>query len=589
MEDLQNLHYIKKKELSALDHKFYDDSDEYRLKKRKELYEKPIDKENFSIYSKSSLTNYDTIESETNPITTFRRDYTRKSSDRRENLQRSKEMKDDFKNSHIDFLQDYKRDKDQDFNNESNSKCEKEKDDGLSRCYDKAHLDKDTDEVYKHHFLTTMVHDYTKKTIFSLKRDPIDIEKLNKFKAINKDNNELNKKKHSTYEHDYYPKTLNQEPHRRLSQTNNRTRTNFKLEDYNGDLSNPYSTEVKDNYKPYSVDRVIGAPNTIKHYFITNPDYTEDPFKTSMKTDFPLYDQNQYHKEDPCEKQDKAQFDLGLDDTDNCHTLYKDSYNMTNDTIKETYKNSKKIPNYTTKDNINLDRENEGYRDLTSVHRIDYKKDPTANSKAYKDSKYIFDGIKEISTGIPLNLTWETDRVNKSLMQKDYSTPEVNDENRFKKVDPATYDTNLFLKTNNKQKENDNDPKLSIFKTDFVNYPNKYKVNPRRPPNYNFNHHLFHGDVYDDENSPMNYGTSYDNDYQKINNPKQSVTHKNFNAKNAPPVEHAKKYDVEKLYVNIIEHNYTDNSNNNNNISIAHSSYIAPEITIVIYNYYKRW
>jgi len=32
------------------------------------------------------------------------------------------------------------------------------------------------------------------------------------------------------------------------------------------------------------VDRVIGAPNTIKHYFITNPDYTEDPFKTSMKT-----------------------------------------------------------------------------------------------------------------------------------------------------------------------------------------------------------------------------------------------------------------------------------------------------------------
>jgi len=51
MEDLQNLHYIKKKELSALDHKFYDDSDEYRLKKRKELYEKPIDKENFSIYS----------------------------------------------------------------------------------------------------------------------------------------------------------------------------------------------------------------------------------------------------------------------------------------------------------------------------------------------------------------------------------------------------------------------------------------------------------------------------------------------------------------------------------------------------------
>ena len=32
------------------------------------------------------------------------------------------------------------------------------------------------------------------------------------------------------------------------------------------------------------MDRVIGAPNTIKHYFITNPDYTEDPFKTSMKT-----------------------------------------------------------------------------------------------------------------------------------------------------------------------------------------------------------------------------------------------------------------------------------------------------------------
>jgi len=40
--------------------------------------------------------------------------------------------------------------------------------------------------------------------------------------------------------------------------------------------------------------------------------------------------------------------------------------------------------------------------------------------------------------------------------------------------------------------------------------------------------------------------------------------------------------------VNIIEHNYTDNSNNNNNISIAHSSYIAPEITIGKIYYYKK-
>jgi len=301
MDDLQNLHYIKKNELPGLDHKFYDDSDEYRIKKRKELYENPIDKESFSIYSKCSLINYDTIERDTNPITTFRKDYTRKSCNVKESFQKSKKASEDVKRSHIDFLQDYKRDKD--FNNESNSKWEREKDEGLSRCYDKAHHDNDTDEVYKQHFLSTMGHDYTKKP-FS-KRDPIDIDKLNKFKAINKDNNELNKKKHSTYEHDYYPKKINQEPPKRLSQTNTRTRTNFKLEDYNGDLSDPYTTEVKDNYKPYMVERVIGVPNTTKHHFITNPDYTEDPFKTSMKTDFPLYEHDKYHKEDPCEKQNQ--------------------------------------------------------------------------------------------------------------------------------------------------------------------------------------------------------------------------------------------------------------------------------------------
>jgi len=40
---------------------------------------------------------------------------------------------------------------------------------------------------------------------------------------------------------------------------------------------------MNDNYKPYKVDRVIGAPDNLKYHFITNPDLKDNPFETSMK------------------------------------------------------------------------------------------------------------------------------------------------------------------------------------------------------------------------------------------------------------------------------------------------------------------
>jgi len=54
MEDLKSLHYIKEKELPAINHIFYDNSDGYRIKKRKELYN-PFDKSVYNIYSSNYL------------------------------------------------------------------------------------------------------------------------------------------------------------------------------------------------------------------------------------------------------------------------------------------------------------------------------------------------------------------------------------------------------------------------------------------------------------------------------------------------------------------------------------------------------
>jgi len=55
MEDLSKLHYIKEKELPAINHIFYDNTDGYRIQKRKELYN-PYDKSVYDIYS-SNYTN----------------------------------------------------------------------------------------------------------------------------------------------------------------------------------------------------------------------------------------------------------------------------------------------------------------------------------------------------------------------------------------------------------------------------------------------------------------------------------------------------------------------------------------------------
>jgi len=604
MEDLSNLHYIKEKELPAINHIFYDNSDGYRIKKRKELYN-PYDKSVYDIYSKCTLTNYDVADPEKNINSTFRRDYTRKKNQRdvKENRDLSKEVKNFFESSHIDLLQDYKKDKAIDFNNENNSRIEREKDDGLSRCYDPAHLDNDTDEVYKKHFMSTMVKDYTRKPLS--KRDPILNNNLNKFGTIYRDNNELKEKKLSTYEHDYYAKELNIKPKEHTVPA--KALTHFKLEDYNCELTNPFVSEMKDNYKPFQVDHVIAAPDTSKYHFITNPDYKENPFESSMKNDYKQYEADKYHKADPCEKQDKAQFELGHDTNDN-HTLYQDTYIMSNEKIKNAYEDSNNLPKLGNRDHIQFGTDPD---DLITTHRHDYRVNKAAKAKAFNDSRNVFDGIKEIITGIPLNLTWNDDRVKQSIMHSDYTAPNVDDKDKTKRVNPGIYDTNQYLRTNNKLGEKDTDPKLSTHQSDYVNYPNQYKYNPRRQKSdYQTLYGLFKNDVYNDETLPRNYRTCYKTDYQDFDSPvrrdpifmktdfdttlneifpkevrthsikKQSVTHKNFNEKPIPPIERANKQAIENNAIDFLEHTNFETDADNKKISIAHSSYIAPEITI---------
>jgi len=607
MEDLQKLSYIKENELPSINHVFYDNSDPYRIKQRWKLYGNPYNKDNFAVYSKCNLTNYDIIESDKNINSTSRRDYTNKCNNLNELLKENNEVLKKAKascfTSKIDFLQDYKKDKEIDYNNENNNKMEKEKDDGLSRCYEKAHHDKDNDEVYKYHYLSTNAHDYTKKPYS--KRESIHNDKIIKYDTIFRDNDELKKPKHTTYKNDYHVNKLEDIPHKKVPASNRRT---LKLEDFNCEITNPYATESKDNYKAFPLNREIGVPDNSKHHFIIDPDNKENPFKTSMKTDYPLYDK--YIKQEPCEKQNKAQFDLGYDTSDK-KTLYNDTYKMTDDTLKNVYNNFKNIPKLTLLDNIKLDTENQGYKNICTTQHNDYKYNKDDEMKAYNDSKKIFNGAKEIIKGIPLNLSNNDELVKESLTKNDYQVPKVEEKGKFKRINPTIYDTNQYLKTNNKLNEKDDNPKLSTFQNDFVNYPNKYKYNPRRPPNCYYDHHLFHNDIYNDENSPFSYRTSYNNDYKKIDNPikstpyplkfdydttlneifpkevrnhslkKESVTHKTFTKKDMEPINRVNKYEVEKDYVDIIEHNYNfSNNSDNRNISITHSSYIAPEIAI---------
>ncbi|ORX41756.1 hypothetical protein BCR36DRAFT_363712 [Piromyces finnis] len=605
IENLKDLHYLKEKELPAINPSFYNNTDEYRIKKRKELYN-PFDKSTFDIYSKCTLTNYDIEDPEKNINSSHRIDYTRKSGQNylKENNKISNEIKDIFNTSKIDFLQDYKKDKEIDFNIEKNSHQEREKDDGLSRCYDVAHLDNDTDEIYKNHFLSTMMKDYTRKP-FSKRDSIVTNNNLNTYGTIFRDNNELKEKKISTYENDYYEKRASNEPFERSVPAN--TQTHFKLEDYNCEIKDPYATEMNDNYKSFTVDRVIYGPDNLKYHFITDPDFKDNPFESSMKNDYKLYDK--YHKEDPCEKQDKAQFELGHDINDN-HTLYQDTYVMSNDKIKDSYQNStRNYPNNSNVDNINFGTDD---NDNTTTFRHDYRVNKAAKAKAYNDSRYVFNNIKEITNEIPLNLTFKDDQVKESLMHADYKNPNVEDKDKFKRVNPGTYDTNRYLKVNNNLGDEATDPKLSVFKRDYVNYPNKYKYNPRRPPNNpQLRSNLFKNDIYNDENQPRTYDTNYKLDYQKFddtvqNKPyiynedfnttlneifpkesrnypvqKESVTHNNFNVKTISPIKRANKQEIEKEVFNIVGGDSEDKM-----ISIAHSSFIAPEITIGKVNFF---
>ncbi|KAG4095425.1 hypothetical protein H8356DRAFT_944955 [Neocallimastix lanati (nom. inval.)] len=448
-----------------------------------------------------------------------------------------------------------------------------------------------------------MAHDYTKKP-FS-KRDQIRDDVDDNHIVVYKDNDELKIKKCSTYETDYYAKNNNNDSDSFGKLVKGNNKAHIKLEDYNYENLNPYTTESKDNYKPLPVKREIVTPCNLKYHFITDPDYNENPFKSSMKNDYPLY--NKYQKEKLCEKQDKAQFNLGYDTNDN-KTLYNDSFAISNDKTKESYQNSKILTKFNTIDNIKLDIEGpKGFKDVTTTHRYDFRNDRAERTKVFNNNRKVFDGIKDIETGDLLNLSWEFDPVKESLTRKDYTIPKVDEKDRFKKAKSDTYNTNPYLKTYNKQ---DNDhPKLSITKTDYVNYPDKYKYNPRRPLNSKFDNHLFQDDVYNDESKPRYYRSCYETDYQKVDHPvraksyshmesfdttlnelfpkefrchsmkKQSVTHKNFNQKEIPPYYRANKYEIEKEYIDIIEHNNAGDPDNKK-ISITHSSYIAPEITI---------
>jgi len=66
---------------------------------------------------------------------------------------------------------------------------------------------------------------------------------------------------------------------------------------------------------------------------------------------------------------------------------------------------------------------------------------------------------------------------------------------------------------------------------------------------------------------------------------KQSVTHKNFNEKPIPPIVRANKQAIENNAIDFLEHTNFETDADNKKISIAHSSYIAPEITIGNYIY----
>ncbi|OUM58429.1 hypothetical protein PIROE2DRAFT_64417 [Piromyces sp. E2] len=210
---------------------------------------------------------------------------------------------------------------------------------------------------------------------------------------------------------------------------------------------------------------------------------------------------------------------------------------MSNDKIKDSYQNSKNLPRLSTGDNIRFGTDP---NDNTTTFRHDYRVNRNAKAKAFNDSRKVFDGIK----------------------------------------------------------------------SDYVNYPNKYKYNPRRPPNnLQLRSDFFKNDIYCDEDKPHSYRTSYRTDYQKVDpirsypfvtkedfdttlneifpketriHPlnKQSVTHDNFDGKPSEPIKRANKQEIEKEIVDILEHNYVGDPDNKK-ISIAHSSYIAPEITIV--------
>ncbi len=52
-------------------------------------------------------------------------------------------------------------------------------------------------------------------------------------------------------------------------------------------------------------------------------------------------------------------------------------------------------------------------------------------------------------------------------MHSDYKVPKVDDKDKTVRVNPETYDTNQYLRTNNKLGEKDTDPKLSIAQVSY--------------------------------------------------------------------------------------------------------------------------
>jgi len=52
-------------------------------------------------------------------------------------------------------------------------------------------------------------------------------------------------------------------------------------------------------------------------------------------------------------------------------------------------------------------------------------------------------------------------------MHSDYIVPKIDDKDKTKRVNPETYDTNQYLRTNNKLGEIDTDPKLSTHQVSY--------------------------------------------------------------------------------------------------------------------------